>query len=133
MTTISSDGGVCPGTLFGVAVIMLGSLFGFYLFFDSLFNVGSVIQAIFSFMIVAMVSIFIGIGIIVRSRGGFMAAGLIAPRVTRTDEKTYVFEPPRFCSNCGGDLNPQNVEWAGPLTAKCPYCGASHKATKREV
>jgi DNA-directed RNA polymerase subunit RPC12/RpoP len=119
--------------LYGVAFMMLGALFGFYLFFDSLFFAGSVIQAIFSFMIVALINIFGGVAIIVRSRGGLHAAGLIAPRETRAVEKTYVYGPPSFCSTCGADLNPQNVDWAGPLTVKCPYCGASHDAIKREV
>lgn len=35
---------------------------------------------------------------------------------------------PAKCSNCGGPLKPDEVAWAGPATAECPYCGGMVKA-----
>jgi hypothetical protein len=35
---------------------------------------------------------------------------------------------PAQCSNCGAPLKPNEVAWAGPATAECPYCGAVVKA-----
>ncbi|UCE10244.1 MAG: hypothetical protein JSW61_14930 [Candidatus Thorarchaeota archaeon] len=133
MSSMSNEESGCSGALLGVAVMTIGSLVGFYLFFNALFSDGSVIQAIFTFMFVAVVSVLVGVSIIVRSQGGLQTVVMTTRRERQAVERTYVYEPPRFCSTCGGDLNPQNVEWTGPLTVKCPYCGASHNAIKREV
>lgn len=46
---------------------------------------------------------------------------------------TYVYEPPTVCPDCGGKLTSSNIEWVGPLTVKCPYCGSSIPAVKRQV
>ena len=35
---------------------------------------------------------------------------------------------PAKCSSCGGPLKPDEVSWAGPDTAECPYCGGLVKA-----
>jgi hypothetical protein len=46
---------------------------------------------------------------------------------------SYVYEPPTVCPDCGGKLTSSNIEWVGPLTVKCPYCGSSVPAVKRQV
>jgi hypothetical protein len=35
---------------------------------------------------------------------------------------------PAKCTNCGGPIKPNEVAWAGPDTAECPYCGGMVKA-----
>ena len=30
---------------------------------------------------------------------------------------------PGKCPNCGGPLKPNEVNWVGPRSAECPYCG----------
>jgi predicted RNA-binding Zn-ribbon protein involved in translation (DUF1610 family) len=35
---------------------------------------------------------------------------------------------PAKCSTCGGPIKPDEVSWAGPATAECPYCGDMIKA-----
>ena len=32
--------------------------------------------------------------------------------------------PPK-CHKCGADVNPEEVDWIGPDTVRCPHCGAS--------
>jgi len=50
-----------------------------------------------------------------------------------TPEKSFVHEPPRNCPNCKASLSMEGMEWVGPLTLKCPYCGATVNTVKREV
>jgi predicted RNA-binding Zn-ribbon protein involved in translation (DUF1610 family) len=35
---------------------------------------------------------------------------------------------PAKCTTCGGPIKPDEVAWAGPATAECPYCGGIVKA-----
>jgi tetratricopeptide (TPR) repeat protein len=35
---------------------------------------------------------------------------------------------PAKCANCGGPIKPDEVAWAGPAAAECPYCGSVVKA-----
>lgn len=32
---------------------------------------------------------------------------------------------PPTCHKCGADVNPEEVDWVGPDTVRCPHCGAS--------
>ncbi len=32
---------------------------------------------------------------------------------------------PPTCHKCGADVNPEEVDWIGPNTVRCPHCGAS--------
>lgn len=36
---------------------------------------------------------------------------------------------PKVCPNCKGSLTQDNLDWTGPLEAKCNYCGAVIRAT----
>lgn len=35
---------------------------------------------------------------------------------------------PTKCSNCGGPLRPDDVDWIDDATAECPYCGSGVRA-----
>ncbi len=65
---------------------------------------------------------------------GFGFFGAMAQRnLDAPKEKSFVHEPPRFCTDCGASLSSEEIEWVGPLSVKCPYCGATHATEKREV
>jgi hypothetical protein len=38
-------------------------------------------------------------------------------------------ELPARCASCGGPLRPDEVEWHNAVTAECPYCGSTVKAS----
>lgn len=40
---------------------------------------------------------------------------------------------PNKCSNCGALLSQSDIEWVGPLEAKCGYCGSSVRAQFEKV
>ncbi|MFX1367490.1 MAG: hypothetical protein ACFFAY_02700 [Promethearchaeota archaeon] len=40
---------------------------------------------------------------------------------------------PRVCPNCKGSLTQDNLDWTGPLEAKCNYCGAVVQATFERI
>ena len=120
-------------------IVMIGGFFGGFLqfFWIDTHNVGLIL---FYVMVIPMLSFCIGAGIIVYANkdqmpmgrsglfGGMMARNLDAPK-----ERSYIYEPPRFCIDCGASLSSEDIEWVGPLSIKCPYCGATHATEKREV
>lgn len=120
-------------------IVMVGGFFGGFMqfFWMDDMNVGTIL---FYMMVVPMISFLVGAGIILygmkddMSRGGFGMFGMMGTRTSSEQkEKTYIHEPPRFCSDCGATLSAEGIEWVGPLTVKCPYCGATHATEKREV
>ncbi|MBD3407343.1 MAG: hypothetical protein GF411_14595 [Candidatus Lokiarchaeota archaeon] len=40
---------------------------------------------------------------------------------------------PEQCHSCGTNLSQDNLEWTGPLEARCLYCGAAVKAKFERV
>ncbi|TFG32139.1 hypothetical protein EU528_04345 [Candidatus Thorarchaeota archaeon] len=48
----------------------------------------------------------------------------------QADTKFYLL--PAECPSCNRPLSNDNVDWIGPLQAKCPHCGATIKAEARE-
>jgi len=122
----------------GMIVMVGGFFYGFMQFFwIDTSNVGTIL---FYVMVVPMVSFLVGAGIMMYgmkddiSRGGFGLFGMMGARTAQTPkEKTFIHEPPRFCSDCGATMSSEGIEWVGPLTVKCPYCGATHATEKREV
>ncbi len=95
---------------------------------------------LFYMMVIPIVSGLIGAGIILYgmsdelSRGRFAFLGMTGGRATEAPkEKSFIHEPPRFCKDCGASLSSEDIEWVGPLSVKCPYCGATHATEKREV
>lgn len=120
-------------------IIMVGGFFGGFIGFFGLDNpdVGTILLYM---MVVPMMSFLIGAGIMMygmkdtMGRTRFGLFGMMAD--TSNDarkEKTFIHEPPRFCSDCGASLSAEGIEWVGPLSVKCPYCGATQATEKREV
>ena len=113
-------------------IVMVGGFFGGFMqfFWMDARDVGTIL---FYVMVVPMVSFLVGAGIMVYGMKDDMQSGRIglfgmgsraAPK-----EKSYIYEPPRFCSA----LSSEEIEWVGPLSVRCPYCGATHATEKREV
>ena len=46
------------------------------------------------------------------------------------DEKVYLI--PTNCPSCNSPLSTENIDWVGPLQAKCPHCGAVVDAEERK-
>ena len=42
-----------------------------------------------------------------------------------------VYQVPSTCPSCGAGISNDEVDWIGPLQAKCPYCGATFEAEER--
>ena len=119
-------------------IVMIGGFFGGFMqfFWMDTHDVGTIL---FYVMVVPMISFLVGSAIIVYGMRGKMKParmgmfGMMAASSDEPRERTYIHEPPRFCSDCGGTLSAETIEWVGPLTVKCPYCGATHATEKREV
>ncbi len=120
-------------------IVMIGGFFGGFMqfFWLDTYNTGTILLWM---VVVPMLSFCIGAGIIMYGMKDAMPTrgiGLFGPMTARNidtpKEKTYIHEPPRFCSDCGATLSSEGIEWVGPLTVKCPYCGATHATEKREV
>ncbi len=130
------------GMCAGIAVIIVFFFGGFIsLFMFDVFNLG-VGMILFFLMGIPMIGCLIGFAIIYKTNGSrgligsaFRPVGLFRPAYSqeRTVEKNFVHEPPTFCSSCGGNITAEDVEWVGPLSVKCPYCGATLPTTKREI
>jgi Na+(H+)/acetate symporter ActP len=128
------------GLLFGGIIVIVIFFFGgfFSIFWVDDWNVGSIL---FRMMVLPMVGFLIGSAMIVyatqggagtRRRMGIGLFGMMRPTES-SKEKTYVHDIPDKCPNCQGQISNETVDWVGPLTARCPYCGSSIKTEKREV
>ena len=132
-----SSGKRCGFMIVGL-IVMVGGFFGGFM---QMFNAGDleVGTILFYVLVVPMISFLVGAGIIVYGMKDSMPGpgmGMFASASTRrteTKERSYVHEPPSFCKDCGASLSAEIIEWVGPLTVKCPYCGATHPTEKREV
>ena len=119
-------------------IVMVGGFFGGFMqfFWMDNFDVGTIL---FYVMVVPMISFLLGAGIFVYGMKDSMQAnrfglfGMMSTRRAESKERSYIHEPPRFCKGCGASLSAESIEWVGPLTVKCPYCGATHATEKREV
>jgi hypothetical protein len=120
-------------------IVMVGGFFGGFMqfFWMDDMNTGTILLYM---MVVPMISFLIGAGIIMygmkdsMSIGGFGLFGMTGTRAAETPkEKSFVHEPPRFCNDCGASLSSEEIECVGPLSVKCPYCGATHATEKREI
>ena len=119
-------------------VIVIGFFGGFFqIFWIDTDNIGTLLLYV---MVVPMVSFLVGAGIMIYGMKDSMpmrGMGLFGMMGARTaeapKEKSFVHVPPRFCTDCGASISSEDVEWVGPLSIKCPYCGATHATEKREV
>jgi DNA-directed RNA polymerase subunit RPC12/RpoP len=133
----SSSGKRCATTIIGLIIIVVGFFGGFMQFFwVDTYDVGTIL---FYVLVVPMVSALIGMGVILYGmRDSMRHIGLVGLAANRQStampkEKSYVYEPPRFCSDCGAAITSEGIEWVGPLSVKCPYCGATLSTEKREI
>ncbi len=129
---------------FGVSLIVITFLVGMILMVDSImsgsFDLGLIL---FYSLGLPMLGFLIAIPVLCTGvRSGIGAASVrtvpfrYSPPATQSQpvaEASYVYEPPTVCPDCGGKLTSSNIEWVGPLTVKCPYCGSSVEAVKRRV
>jgi hypothetical protein len=120
-------------------IVMIGGFFGGFmqLFWMDTHETGTIL---FYVIVIPMVSFFVGAGIMLygmkddMQAGRFGLFGMMGTRNTEAPrEKSFIHEPPRFCKECGASLSSEEIEWVGPLSVKCPYCGATHATEKREV
>ncbi len=117
---------------------MIGGFFGGFMqfFWVDTHDVGTIL---FYVLVVPMISFILGFAIIMYGMKDSIKAqrmgmfGMLSASASPSREKSYVHEPPSFCSGCGASLSAEIIEWVGPLTVKCPYCGATHRTEKREV
>ncbi|MBN2230082.1 MAG: hypothetical protein JW779_10890 [Candidatus Thorarchaeota archaeon] len=136
MSDDSSSSG-CGTTIIGMIIIVVGFFGGFMQFFWA--DTHDVGMILFYVLVVPMISFLVGAGVIVygmRKRIGTVGAFGLAmnPRMASVPkERSFIYEPPSFCKDCGASLTSEGIEWVGPLTIKCPYCGATHKTEKREI
>ncbi len=119
----------------GIGIIVITFFLGFFLMMSQLMSgESSVIMILFYMMVFPLIGILIGMPLIMKGSGG-ARLGLFgfAARSAEPAEVAYVHVPPNFCNGCGASLSSESVEWAGPLTVKCPYCGATQETVKRKV
>ena len=60
----------------------------------------------------------------------------VRPTSTQTSgyiEPEPIYGPPPYCSQCGASLDPDLVEWVGPLRFRCPSCGKVSKAEETQL
>ncbi|MFW9918791.1 MAG: hypothetical protein ACFFED_04280 [Candidatus Thorarchaeota archaeon] len=121
------------GMMAGICIMMLSFFGGFLFMIDNIDNLG-VGGILFFLMVVPMLGFFIGFVVIYKTNKNiFPTTGMFRPTRSTSHEVSYVYEPPEKCPNCKGILSAETIEWVGPLTAKCPYCGSSVKTEKRRV
>jgi hypothetical protein len=132
-----SSGKSCATTIIGLIIIVVGFFGGFTQFFwADTYDVGTIL---FYVLVVPMVSALIGMGVILYGirksvgQGGLFRFVPNRQMTAISREKSYVYEPPRFCKDCGAALTSEGIEWVGPLSVKCPYCGATQSTEKREI
>jgi len=125
----------CGGVMAGVLIIMAFGVAGFMLMINAVTTTDAGAGTIlFYILVIPGIGCAIGIPLIVRSgmRGATTLQTRTRPPVTPV-ERSFVHVPPSFCSSCGGSINSEHVDWVGPLSVKCPYCGATLATEKREV
>ncbi|TFH10224.1 MAG: hypothetical protein E4H14_02905 [Candidatus Thorarchaeota archaeon] len=132
-----SSGKRCAFMTVGI-IVMIGGFFGGFMqfFWVDTHDVGTIL---FYVLVVPMISFILGFAIMMYGMKDSLKAnrfgmfGMMSTSSPAPRERSFIHEPPRFCKDCGASLSAETIEWVGPLTIKCPYCGASHATEKREV
>jgi predicted RNA-binding Zn-ribbon protein involved in translation (DUF1610 family) len=121
--------------LAGISIILITFFAGFFLMMQALESGNfSVAMILFDVLGIPLIGLLIGMPILISSciRPGFKPSmPVVQDKIAA--EASYVYEPPTVCTSCGGKITSMNVEWVGPLTVKCPYCGSSLQAVKRRL
>lgn len=47
-------------------------------------------------------------------------------------DRRIIYQVPSKCPQCGGSLSNEEVDWVGPLQAKCPFCRTTVEAQPTE-
>jgi predicted RNA-binding Zn-ribbon protein involved in translation (DUF1610 family) len=135
ISTASNGEDTCTGAMIGILIIIAFSVAGFMLMINAVTtsDVGAG-TILFYILVIPGIGCAIGIPILIRSTMRGTATLQSRMRVqTSTVERSFVHVPPPFCSSCGGKINSEHVDWVGPLSVKCPYCGATLATEKREI
>jgi len=122
----------------GISIIMISFFVGLFMMISGLesgnMSVGLILFYVLGIPLIGMI---IGVPIMISSGIGPESRRLLlASRHSTTStspSESFVHEPPTFCTNCGGKISNQNVDWVGPLTIKCPYCGSTLQTVRRRV
>ncbi|MFO7837761.1 MAG: hypothetical protein R6V83_14045 [Candidatus Thorarchaeota archaeon] len=119
----------------GIVIIIIFFVGGFIMMITGLgsgdMGIGMILFYIF---VIPLIGVVIGVPLMLKGIGQASFGMFKSPAFgNEKKDSSYIHEPPDFCKNCGGTLSAGNVEWAGPLTVKCPYCGVTMKTVKREV
>ena len=123
----------------GISIIMISFFGGFFMMINGITSDSIGVGMILFYMMgIPMIGVLIGLPLILKGVGSgrrtpFNLFGAMASQIPEREESSYVYEPPSFCSECGASLSMDSVEWAGPLTVRCPYCGNTMKTEKRRI
>ncbi len=123
--------------MFGGILVIIVFFFGGFLSFIWMddWNVGSIL---FRMMVLPFVGFIIGAAMIIYASGGLQQRtgiglfGMVRPTEPSRD-RSFVHDLPEKCPNCKAQIGSETVDWVGPLTARCPYCGSSIRTEKREL
>ncbi|MFQ5833065.1 MAG: hypothetical protein ACE5H4_10210 [Candidatus Thorarchaeota archaeon] len=112
--------------------------------FDSVFGIFWEVFGVFTLFFI-LGPIFLCIVMIVVSRGACRASQAMAAGFT-TEAPSFVIPDryrgqrrsdgteiktvrlPERCPSCGASLTHEDIDWTGPLEARCNYCGGTVKA-----
>ncbi|MGY5861448.1 MAG: hypothetical protein RTU09_03675 [Candidatus Thorarchaeota archaeon] len=125
------------GMMCGITIIVIGGISGLILFMS---NAGgaSFPFSLFYLLGIPFIACMIGVTLILRSVP-FPGGSMFARRIGRpldaepSPDQSFIHQIPKTCSGCGAGINAETVEWVGPLSIKCPYCGVTLDTVKREV
>ena len=45
----------------------------------------------------------------------------------------YIYQVPTKCPECNASISTEEVDWVGPLQARCPYCHSTIEARRRPL
>ena len=72
-----------------------------------------------------IIGICIIIGVFYMNTQGKLPVNAGTPSGSSGARASAAKERPAFCSNCGGDLSNETLEWINNNTVRCPFCGSN--------
>jgi hypothetical protein len=110
--------GVCFLTIFSIIALMIGPLGILFIIFAVLVFVNGAKQKEAKKL---------GMPSEVKQTGSTSSS----PTVVRVDRR-IIYQVPSKCPECGASLSNEDVDWVGPLQAKCPFCRTTVEAKPSE-